>query len=638
MIDSALVRVSSLRQINRLIEAAGVDGRHGLTFTRLFFGVLAGALIALLYSDSPLLETMELGILNWRYKIADALESRDWFPRPRNMALRKIAIVAFDNDSQFEIGAARFNDTLAQARLSELIEKIEAAHPTTVVIDLDLRGSANRALVDQMRYYRNVVLSLFGSLEGSTDLPSAEFIQHAHTGYRELIKEPGGFVVRLPDQVPEPHSGEPTGTEQVPSLTRAILLPMTASYGVDYASRLTPSFPDQFSYINYHRVRYPVFPMWKVLESDFDAKVFKDKIVLIGSTLTPRKKDPLQARSPFRPRSSEIEIQADALATVINNDVIWSFPHTYAKQFLLIVGALIGALTSVLPLGKRTLSTLLSGVLLMLLAQFSFQYWHVLLPVVAPMVIIISGFILGTVIFLDTGLRQRNKELAAAREMMQVRAEEERKRIAEDLHDETLPALSSIARMVDDMTSEYGQSPAPRMMRERLDSTIQEMRRVINDLHPSVLETMGFVPALENLVHILERESKISCKFSSDPEIGEDEISHFAKLQVYRIVQEVLNNIAKHSSADTGEISIVKEGSDYLKIAIIDNGKGIDPKLIRPDSHGLLNIRNRANLIGASVSWKKPESYRNGTEFVLIMQCQAKDGETALTKGLEIKV
>ncbi|MBX9689030.1 MAG: CHASE2 domain-containing protein [Candidatus Obscuribacterales bacterium] len=625
-----------MKRLNELFALANVEARHGLLFSRLFFGVFVGALISLLYSDSPILETMELGMLNWRYKIADLTSRQPWFPHPANEARAKIVIVAFDNDSQFELGCARFNDPLAQARLAELIGRIEEARPATVVIDLDLRGAANHALSDVMSYHRNVVLSLFGSLEGSTDLPSAEFIQHAATGYRELIKEPGGMVVRLPDQVPEPHTGEPTGTEQVPSLTRAILLPLRASYGVDYGARLSPAYPDQYAYINYHRVDYPSYPMWKVLEADFNPELFKDKIVLVGSTLTTRIKDPQQARSPFRAKSSEIEIEADAIASVINNDLIWSFPHTYSKQFLLIVGALIGAMASALPLGRRTLATLLSGIILLILAQYSFQALHILLPVVAPMVVIITGYILGTVIYLDTGLRQRNRELAAAREMMQVRAEEERKRIAEDLHDETLPALSSIARMVDDMTSEYGDSPAPRRMRERLDTTIQEMRRVINDLHPSVLETMGFVPALENLVHILEREFRISCKFSADPEIQEDDVPDFAKLQVYRIVQECLNNIRKHSQADIAEIALSKE-KDSLRISVLDNGKGIDPKAIRPDSHGLLNIRHRAALIGASVEWLKPGNYRNGTEFVLIMHTGV-SRETEAVKGLDKKV
>jgi two-component system, NarL family, sensor histidine kinase DegS len=628
-----------LKRFTQIFELAWVDRRHSLLFTRLFFGVLVGALIALFYSDWPILETMELGMLNWRYKIACALAAQPWYPRQPNRASQKIAIVAFDNDSQFELGCARFNDTLAQSRLSEVIGKIEDADPATVMIDLDLRGAVNQALVDVMSYHRNVVLSLFGSLEGSTELPSADFIQHAATGYRELIKEPGGMVVRLPDQVPEPHTGEPTGTEQVPSLTRAILAPLSARTGVDYTSRLAPAFPDQYAYINYHRAKYPTYPMWKVLESQFNPGVFKDKVVLIGSTLTPRNKDPMQARTPFAEKTAEIEVEAEALATVINNDVIWSFPHSYSKQFLLIVGSLIGALASALPMGKRAMVTLLSGILLAVLAQFSFQYWHVLLPVVAPLVIIVTGFILGTVIFLDTGLRQRNRELAAARVMMQVRAEEERKRIAEDLHDETLPALSSIARMVDDMTSTYGESNAPRQMRERLDGTIQEMRRVINDLHPSVLETMGFVSALENLVHILERELRISCKFSADPQIKEDDVPVFAKLQLYRIVQEVLNNVRKHSGADATELSLSKEG-ESLRIVVVDNGKGINPKAIRPDSHGLLNIRHRAALIGASVDWLKPGNYRNGTEFVLLMNTvhSVREGELQIQKGLERKL
>lgn len=617
-----------------------VDGRHRLLFTRLFFGVIVGALIALLYSDSPILETMELGMLNWRYKIADVLSRQTWWPKQTEGASAKIAIVAFDDDSQFEFGCARFNEPLSQSRLSEMIRKIEDADPATVVIDLDLRGATNQALVDVMSYHRNVVLSLFGSLEASTELPSVDFIQHAcATGYRELIKEPGGMAVRLPAEITEPHNAEQTGIQQYPSLTRAALVPLSARTGVDYSARLASAFPDQYSYINYHRTQYPTYPMRKVLQPSFDCSVFKDKVVLIGSIMFMRSKDPQQARTPFQAKASEIEIVADALASVMNNDVIWSFPHNYAKQFLLIVGSLIGAFASALPTGRRTMVTLLSGMLLVALAQFSFQYWHVLLPVVAPMVIIITGFILGTIIFLDTGLRQRNRELAAAREMMQVRAEEERKRIAEDLHDETLPALSAIARMVDDMTAEYGESNAPRQMRERLDCTIQEMRRVINDLHPSVLETMGFVPALENLVHILERELRISCKFSADPQIKEEDVPVFARLQLYRIVQEVLNNIRKHSGADTTELDIQKTG-DALRIRVVDNGKGINPRAIRPDSHGLLNIRHRAALIGARVEWLKPSNYRTGTEFVLVMHTVpvgvVREGE--LLKGLERKL
>lgn len=632
-----------MKRLGFLIEAGKVDGRHRLLFWRLFFGALVGCLVSLFYSDSPLLETLEMDMLEWRYKIADRLSHESWFPKAQNKATQSICIVAFDDASQFDLGFARFNDQLSQAKLSELINRIEDARPVNqrfhdygparnsvdpdsdarprlVIVDLDLRGAVNQALTETLARHHNVVLSLFGSLEGSTDLPAGDFLSHAASyGYHELAKEPGGMVLRLPDETPTKQTNEVGNTEQVPSLTRAALNAYRGISGVDYATKLVPERPDQFAYINYHNVNYPLYTMSQVLDPNFDSSVFKDKIVLIGSTLTPRRQDLPRAKVPFHKEQPEILIQADALATVINNEIIWSFPHSYRKQFLIVVGALVGAIASALPLGSRAMAMLLSAVLLMLIAQFAFQFLRIALPVVSPLVMILSGFILGTVIYLDTNLRQRNRELAAARTMMQVRAEEERKRIAEDLHDETLPALSSIARMVDDMGADFSGSTVPRVMREKLDETIQEMRRVINDLHPSVLETMGFLPALENLVRILEREISIEGNFQTSGDLREADVPEFVKLQLYRMVQEALNNVRKHSQAGKVEVDVYKSG-DMLRIVVVDDGLGIDPSKIRPDSHGLLNVRHRAALIGASVAWSRPKKYATGTEFSVAIQ------------------
>ncbi len=625
-----------LNRLNSLIDATKVDGRHRLLFQRLFFGALVGCCISLFYSDSPLLEALETGMLEWRYKIAEKLSAVPWFPKYETRALHSIAIVAFDEDSQFDLGFARFNDEDSQSALARVIDKIEEGNPTLVVVDLDLRGAANQELVGIIRRHRNVVLSLFGSLEGSTDLPAADFLVHAASyGYHELPKEPGGLVLRLPRQNSGSDQPELAGVHEVSSLTHAIVHAYRAS-GVDYVARLTSLRPDQAGYINYHNVKYAMYPMREVLQSDFNPSRFGNRVVFIGSTLTPRHLDPARVKAPFRKEPPDVVIHADALATVINNEIICSFPKPYAKQFLLIIGALVGAVASALPMGKRALAMLLSGVVLVVLAQLSFQLFHVALPVVSPLALIVSGFILGTVINLDTDLRQRNRELAAAREMMQVRAEEERKRIAGDLHDETLPALSSIARMVDDMSVEFGESSSPRRMREKLDAAIQEMRRVINDLHPSVLETMGFVPALENLVRILEREIGITGNFETvGADVQDHEVSDFAKLQLYRIVQESLNNVRKHSAASRVDVIIEKKG-EVLEIRVTDNGKGIDPRAIRPDSHGLLNIRHRAALVGAGVEWRKPKQFESGTEFLVsaLLIAQETDG----VKGLEKKV
>ena len=93
-------------------------------------------------------------------------------------------------------------------------------------------------------------------------------------------------------------------------------------------------------------------------------------------------------------------------------------------------------------------------------------------------------------------------------------------------------------------------------------------------------------------------------------------MTNFTKLQLYRIVQESLNNVQKHSSASIVELNI-REHEGYLFIVVTDNGKGINFKAIRKDAHGLLNVRQRAQLIGALVEWKKPEKYPTGTELRL---------------------
>jgi len=155
-------------------------------------------------------------------------------------------------------------------------------------------------------------------------------------------------------------------------------------------------------------------------------------------------------------------------------------------------------------------------------------------------------------------------------------------------------------------------------MREKLDGAISEMRRVINDLHPSVLETMGFKPALENLLAILERESDIHCEFIDGDGKDEYDISEFTRLQLYRIVQESINNVQKHSKATSVKLLIKQDES--LHIDIIDNGRGMDHvqvKINSKNSHGLVNIRQRAQLIGAQVEWKKPKDYETGTQVSL---------------------
>jgi two-component system sensor histidine kinase UhpB len=78
-------------------------------------------------------------------------------------------------------------------------------------------------------------------------------------------------------------------------------------------------------------------------------------------------------------------------------------------------------------------------------------------------------------------------------------------------------------------------------------------------------------------------------------------------------VQEALNNIQKHANAKNVELSIVHRGNN-LVLSIIDDGKGMPSRSPQGESHGILNIKQRAQLIGARVDWRHPYQYVSGTE------------------------
>ncbi len=599
--------------IRLLSPGQKMKGQDSLFFQRLFWGALAGCLAAIVLAQSPFLESLELSMLKWRYRVSDQLAGLS----AALPASKEVTIVTFDDSSQFDLGIARFNDQRSQGILSEALAAIEKGQPAVVVIDLDLRGATNEALTRLFSRYRNVVLGLFGSLEGSTDLPAAEFMTHAASyGYSELARESNGIVYRLPVTCEGKAGPEESGLAPVPSLTEAVMEVYRRVKGVGSPSQFLSARKDQPIYINFKRQAYPKVSLKDVLSPDFDPGRFKDRIVLIGCAFTFRRDDPLRCKTPLADSQPEVLVQAQAISTLLSDRAIYSFAGGIARHFLIFLGAICGAFSSALPLSTRTAFFLLGTLILLVVAQVSFQAFCLAVPIVPSLTVLFACFILGTVIFLDTDLRQRNKELAAARESMQVRAEEERRRIAEDLHDETLPALSAVARMADRLATDLSGNPVPGQMRERLDSAVSEMRRVINDLHPSVLETMGFVPALENLLNICSREGGIEGRFVDGVGNHECELNWFTKLQLYRIVQESLNNVQKHAGAATVQLTI-KEADGSLLISVADDGKGIDPRLVRRDSHGLINIRQRAQLIGARVEWRKPADFSSGTEVRL---------------------
>ncbi|MBO0797821.1 MAG: hypothetical protein J2P31_03285, partial [Blastocatellia bacterium] len=207
-------------------------------------------------------------------------------------------------------------------------------------------------------------------------------------------------------------------------------------------------------------------------------------------------------------------------------------------------------------------------------------------------------------------IEETNAELHETRLRLAHETEAERSRIARDLHDQTLSDLRHLLVLTDQLRAPNNDDVSPSLLRRKIESISSEIRHICEDLSPSALENIGFLPALEwalsNVVSNLPAEEKFDYEFICDPELEDRlRLSQIEKIQLYRIVQEVLNNIGHHAQARQVKMIVRIEGGNELVIVIEDDGIGFDGTSVNPTGYGLANIRSRANLIGAQVKWKK---------------------------------
>ena len=207
-------------------------------------------------------------------------------------------------------------------------------------------------------------------------------------------------------------------------------------------------------------------------------------------------------------------------------------------------------------------------------------------------------------------------------------AEGERKLLAADLHDQTLSDLRELARLArrlfdkpeDAMTQEVRNGLAKLIF--GLDATMDEVRRAMENLSPSALDTLGLVPAIESCLTRTSQacERPFLTRFACPAKMDDIELSETDQLLVYRIVQEALNNISKHASARFVEIVIMRD-SDSLLIRVSDDGRGMTISGDLSRARGIDNMRYRARLIGAELTWLRATG-RRGTVVELRLPIQ----------------
>ena len=195
-------------------------------------------------------------------------------------------------------------------------------------------------------------------------------------------------------------------------------------------------------------------------------------------------------------------------------------------------------------------------------------------------------------------------------------AEDERRRIAMEIHDGVLADLTVIYRKLETMTP--GQERL--QLQQEVNELISNLRRTIDDLHPQTLDTLGLEPALRSY---LNRHASTpgfpDFHFDFAPQV-EQQLSATKKLNLFRIVTEAVNNIIKHSRCERFEISL-RVVSDNLHISIEDNGIGLS-NIESSRGHGYGNIVERARLIGANIQWRTSR-FASGTCFNLVMPISA---------------
>jgi signal transduction histidine kinase/ligand-binding sensor domain-containing protein len=228
----------------------------------------------------------------------------------------------------------------------------------------------------------------------------------------------------------------------------------------------------------------------------------------------------------------------------------------------------------------------------------------------------------------SAALASANRELADARLQLANETEAERRRIARDLHDQTLADLRNLALLVDQLPVSGGQSgrpnrapSAPGALRSEIESISQEVRRICEDLSPSALENVGLSAALSfALAHAVEHappDGKFEYKFACDDALDEKlNLPPNQQIQIYRIAQEALSNICRHANAGHVKMSAMVQDGNVFELAIEDDGRGFDrSEAKKKPGRGVANIRARASMIDADVEWNKRAG--GGTVFTL---------------------
>ncbi len=198
----------------------------------------------------------------------------------------------------------------------------------------------------------------------------------------------------------------------------------------------------------------------------------------------------------------------------------------------------------------------------------------------------------------EQSMRQLNTRLKGLSEKLETAREEERKAIALTLHDELGQMLTAIKLDIFWYIQYFNTHKTDNILDNKMlstleivNNTLQTARRISHELRPTVLDNFGLEAALEWLISNFTKRSHI--EINLDFLFDEKNMIAEARVTIYRIVQEALTNILKHAEATKVEVNVYSKG-EYLKLEVIDNGKGIEQEKIEQSTGlGIFSIKER---------------------------------------------
>ena len=203
----------------------------------------------------------------------------------------------------------------------------------------------------------------------------------------------------------------------------------------------------------------------------------------------------------------------------------------------------------------------------------------------------------------EIALRHSKDELHEMAQVAATAREQEKQRIARELHDELAQSLAMLGMDLNWLKGPLADDAAATTkiatMQKMLAASVAATRRIAADLRPLVLDDLGVVAASQWLVEKFRERHGIDCTITVEPPRLDIEDPHATA--VFRILQEALMNVAKHAHATRVEVTL-RHADEHVTLVVSDNGRGFDMTAPRkPSSFGLVGLRERAHLVAADL-------------------------------------